>query len=165
MSQGVRYLAATLALAAIALGYVLIHREPVRPGSQLVHQPAEARQVLRPLPATARAILGWGAELSLTKDQKVRLEALDRRWQAEAASVEADIQREEAAFGRFMQEAQAGGKTNLQEIQRQSADLRGLSEALRKRRQRHADAALEILTDSQRQMLSKSAASARHGGA
>jgi hypothetical protein len=117
------------------------------------------------LPPTARAILDRGAELSLTRDQKARLEALDRRWQAEAGRLEVAVHREEGTFGRFMQEAQTDGKTSVQEIQRRSADLRELSETLRERRRQHAEAALDVLTETQRQVLSTSAASARHGGA
>ena len=114
---------------------------------------------------TARIVLDRGTELVLTKGQRARLETLDRRWQSESGGLEAGVRREEEAFSRFMQKAQSGGKTSVQELQRRSADLRELSETLRERRQLHADATLEVLTDSQRQMLSTSAASARKGGA
>jgi hypothetical protein len=165
MSGGLRYLAATLALAAIGLGYFLVQRDHARPGPRLVPWPAEARPIVRPLPPTARVILDRGAELSLTRDQMARLEALDQRWQAESVGLEDAVQREEEAFRRFMQEAQAAGKTSAQEIQRRSADLRELSETLRERQQQHAEAAREVLTESQRQILPTLAASAGHGGA
>jgi hypothetical protein len=113
---------------------------------------------------TARAILDRGAELPLTKEQRARLEALDRRWTSESAGLEAAVHQEEEAFAAFMQEAQAGGKTSVRELQRRSADLRELSGTLRERRQQHADSALHILTEQQRRMLSSLDASARHGG-
>lgn len=41
----------------------------------------------------------------------------------------------------------------------------GLSQTLRELRQRHAESALELLTEPQRRMLTGLAASVRHGGA
>ena len=99
----------------------------------------------------------------MTPAQTARLEALDRRWQAEVAALEAAVRQEEAGFAEFMQEAQGAAKTSVQEIQRRSADLRTMSETLRERRQMHADAVLDVLTESQRQMLTGMAASTRGG--
>jgi LmbE family N-acetylglucosaminyl deacetylase len=110
-------------------------------------------------------LLDRANDLALIPGQKARLETLDRQWKVEAAGLEAAVRQEQEVFSRFMVEAQAGGKTSMPEIQRRSADLRELSETLRERRQQHAKAALEVLGESQRQMLSPSAASARHGGA
>jgi hypothetical protein len=115
-----------------------------------------------PLP-TAHSLLAQGAVLSLTKAQTARLEALDLRWKAQVVGLEAALQHEEEAFAQFMQEAQAAGKTSLQEIQRRSADLRTMSESMRERQQLHADAVFDVLTESQRQVLAKTAASARGG--
>lgn len=165
MSERVRYLAATLALTAIAVGYFLVQREPARPGPRLAPRPAEARPLAPPPLPTARILLDRANDLALTRGQTTRLEALDRRWKMESGALETVVRQEQDAFAQFMREAQAGGGASVQEIQRRSADLRELSEVLRERRQRHAEVALDVLTDSQRQMLSTSAASARHGGA
>jgi hypothetical protein len=165
MSERVRYLAATLALAAIVMGYFLLLREPAKAGPRPGTRPAEARLVA-PLPhPTARMLLDRTTDLALTQGQHARLEALDRQWKMESVGLETAVRQEQEAFSQFMQEAQARGKASVQEIQRRSADLREVSETLRERRQQHAEAALEVLTESQRQMLSTSAASARHGGA
>jgi len=164
MSERMRYLAATLALAAIALGYFLVQRQAVRPGPQLGPRPAAARPVAPPL-ATARMLLDRGDDLALTQGQKARLEALDRQWKAESAGLDAAVRQEQEAFARFMQEAETRGKTNMQEIQGRSAGLRDLSATLRARRQHHAEAAVDVLTEKQRQMLSRPEASTRHGGA
>jgi hypothetical protein len=155
MSDRVRVLAATLALTAIAVGYFLVQGTPARP--------AMTRPIAPPPLPTAHSLLAQGAVLSLTKAQTARLEALDLRWKAQVVGLEAALQHEEEAFAQFMQEAQAAGKTSLQEIQRRSADLRTMSESMRERQQLHADAVFDVLTESQRQVLAKTAASARGG--
>jgi hypothetical protein len=163
MSDRVRVLAATLALTAIAVGYFLIQGTPTRPGPHLDPRRVATTPIAPPNLPTAHSLLARGAALSLTTAQTARLEALERRWKAEAAGLEATLQHEEAAFAQFMQEAQAAGKTSVQEIQRRSADLRALSESVRERRRLHADAVLDVLTESQRQMLATTAASTRGG--
>ena len=165
MSERMRYLAATLALAVIAVGYFLVQRQAIRPGPHLGPRPAAARPAAPPRLPTARMLLDRGDDLALTQAQRDRLEALDRQWRAESAGLDTAIQQEQAAFARFMQEAETRGKTNMQEIQGRSADLRDLSETLRARRQHHAEAAVDVLTEKQRQMLSRPEASTRHGGA
>jgi hypothetical protein len=165
MSERMRYLAATLALTTIALGYFLVQRTPARPAPHLEPRPAVARLVAPPPLPTARVLLDRADDLALTQGQQARLQVLDRQWMAEFAGLQASVRQEQAVFSEFMQEAQAAGKTSVQEIQRRSADLRETSETLRERRQRHAEVALAVLTESQRQMLSTSAASARQGGA
>jgi hypothetical protein len=60
-----------------------------------------------------------------------------------------------AEFSRFMDEARQAGRTNLQEIQRRSEELRELSAALRGRRRRHAEAAAPILEERQRMQLQR----------
>jgi hypothetical protein len=164
MSERLRYLAATLALAAIALGYFLVQRQTARPGLHLGPRPVAVRAVAPPL-ATARMLLDRADDLALTRGQKARLEALDRQWNAEYAGLDAALRQEQEAFSRFMQEAEKRGKTSVQEIQGRSADLRDLSETLRARRQHHAGAAVDVLTETQRQMFSRPEASTRHGGA
>ena len=164
MSERVRYLAATLALMAIAVGYFLLLREPAKAGPPLSTRPAETRPAAPPPLPTARMVLDRANDLALTQGQHARLEALDRQWKMESVGRETAVRQEQEAFSQFMQEAQARGKASVQEIQRRSADLRELSETLRERRQQHAEAALEVLTESQRQMLSRSAASALRGG-
>jgi len=165
MSERVRYLTATLALAVIALGYFLVQEQAVRPGPRLGPRPAAALPAApQPLP-TARMFLDRGDDLALTQGQKARLEALDRQWEAESAGLDAAVRQEQEAFARFMQEAETRGKTNMQEIQGRSAGLRDLSATLRARRQHHAEAAVDVLTEKQRQMLSRPEASTRHGGA
>jgi len=159
-----RVLAAMLAVTAIALGFYLIQRPLARPGPQIEPRPAKAGPVAPRLTApTARTMLERGTALSLTKAQTTRLEILDLRWKAQVAGLEAAIKQEEAAFAQFMREAQATGKASVQEIQRRSADLRAMSESVRERRQLHADAVLDVLTESQRQMVATTAASARGG--
>ena len=163
MRDRVRVLAATLVLTAIGVGYFLIQGPPARTGPHLDPRPAVTTPIAPPPLPTAHSLLVRGAVLSLTKAQTARLEVLDLRWKAQAAGLEADLQHEEAAFAQFMREAQAAGKTSVQEIQRRSADLRALSESVRERRQLHADAVLDVLTESQRQVLATTAASTRGG--
>lgn len=163
MSDRVRLLAATLALTAIAVGYFLVQGTPARPGPHLVRRPAMTTPIVPPPLPTAHSLLAQGAVLSLTKAQTARLQVLDLRWKTQAAGLEAALQHEEGAFAQFMQETQAAGKTSVQEIQRRSADLRAMSESVRERRQLHADAVLDVLTESQRQVLATTAASARGG--
>ena len=63
-----------------------------------------------------------------------------------------------------MRDAQAGGKTNLQEIQRRSAEFRDRSAALRERRQIHAEMAARLLTETQRRVLAQAPSSQTPGG-
>ena len=60
MSERMLYLAATLALAAIALGYLLVQRQAARPGPQLAPRPAAARPAAPPpLPTARTRVGGW----------------------------------------------------------------------------------------------------------
>ena len=153
MSPRLRYLSTTLALVAVGLGYALIQAKPWRPAPRLEARPAEAARPPAPPLPTARQILDRGADLSLTANQKARLEALDEKWRKEAALLETALKTAEQDFSQYVKEVQAEGKTNLQEIQRQSADYRELSAELRGLRQRHAEAAAQILTESQQREL------------
>jgi hypothetical protein len=100
----------------------------------------------------AREILDRGAALSLAADQKARLAALDEQWKKESAGVQAAAQEAQREFSQFLQE-QGTAKASLHEIQRRSADYRELSAELRGLRQRHAEAAAQILTESQQREL------------
>ncbi len=166
MSPRVRYLSTTLALVAVGVAYAVIQARPWRPGPRLEARPVAVGRPIPapPAPLTAREILERGAALSLTADQKAHLAALDRKWREESAGLETALQAAEVEFSRFMKETQAGGKTNVQEIQRRSADLQSLSAALRERRQFHVEEAARILTAIQRQKLSAGTSPEPAGG-
>lgn len=151
MSPRLRYVSTTLALVAVGLGYAVIQGRAARPAPRIEARPVVARPLAPPLP-TAREILDRGTDLALTNDQRARLEALDQQWKKEPAGVQVAVQEAERELTQFMQ-AQASGKTSLQEIQRRSADYRELSAELRELRQRHAEAAAHILTESQQRTL------------
>ncbi len=164
-NKGMRYFAATLALTAIVTGYVLVQREPARPELRLTQRPAETVPALSPPLPTARMLLDRTDALALTRDQRASLQALDQQWQTESSGLETAIRQEQEVFSRFMREAQADGKVRFQEILSRSADVRELGKTLRERRQQHAETVLELLTESQRRMLSGLEVSVRHGGA
>jgi hypothetical protein len=166
MSPRVRYLSTTLALVAVGLGYALIQGKPWRPGPRLEAWPMAARSPAPrpPAPPTAREILERGAALSLTADQKAHLAGLDRKWREESAGLETALQAAEVEFSRFMKEAQAGGRTSLQEIQSRSAEASDLSASLRERRRIHAEVAARILTTTQRQELFRGTSPEPPGG-
>lgn len=166
MSPSLRYLATTVALLAVGLGYALIQGRPERPAPRPAAQPAAVARPLPPAPAlpTAREILGRRAALGLSAEQVARLEALDREWRSEAAPLEAALQAAGEEFSRFVREAQPGKGASLQEIQRQSAEYRELSATLRERRRLHSEAAAHVLTESQRQRLAAAKATGTPGG-
>ena len=166
MTVRTRYLSTTLALVAVALGYALIQGRPTRPAPRLPARPAVASQPAAPPPAplTAREVLDRADVLSLTADQKARLEALDRAWKQETAGLETALQEASNEFSQFMRESQARGRASLQEIQRRSADLRELSAALRERRHLHSEDAARVLTEAQRQTLAPASSTATRGG-
>ena len=152
MNPRLRYLAGTLAVVAVALGYFLIQGRPTPPSP--VRPSSAGRPAPLPPPAlTARDMLKQDASLSLTADQKARLEELDRRWRQESAPLEVSLREAEREFSHFMADAQKGGRTTLQEIQGRSADVRELSAALRELRRLHSEAAANVLTEAQRQRL------------
>ncbi|HSB78379.1 MAG TPA: Spy/CpxP family protein refolding chaperone [Candidatus Methylomirabilis sp.] len=153
MSIRVRYLLTTIALVAIGLGYVLVQQWPRHSALRLpARAEASSHPVPRPSLPTAREILEHGVDLALTPDQRGRLTALDRQWKQESAGVQAVAEAAGRDLSQFLQE-QGSGKVSLQEIQRRSADYRGLSQELRELRQRHAEATRQVLTDPQRQTL------------
>ncbi len=166
MNARLRYLSTTLALLAVGLGYALIQGRPWRPTPRLEARPATVSRPAGPSPAphTAREILARGDALSLTAEQKARLEVLDRAWKKETAGLEAALREVSEEFSRFMKEAQAGSGASLQEIQRRSAEVGDLSAALRERRRLHSEDAARVLTGSQRQKLAPESSTATRGG-
>ena len=167
MNVRLRYLSTTLALVAVGLGYALIQAKPWRAAPRLEPRPAAAGHPAPPPPAppTAREVLDRSERLDLTREQKARLEALDRQWKQETAGVEAALRGAEEEFSRFMKEAQGGKGTSLQEIQRRSADVRDLSATLRERRLLHGEAVARVLTEPQRRTLGLPPSPETRGGA
>ncbi len=166
MSPGPRYLAATVALLVVGLGYAVFQGRPERPAPR-PGAPSEA--VARPAPPpatppTARGILERRASLSLTVDQVARLEALDAEWKKEAGELEPALAAASQELSRFMKESQSAGGTSVQEIQRRSAEFREVSAAFRERRRLHGEAAAHVLTESQRQRLAAAGATGTLGG-
>ena len=165
MSVSHRYLATSLVLLAVALGYGLTQSRvertaPPRPAGVA----ASPRILPPPAPPAAREILGRGLALSLTVDQKRRLEVLAGEWASESARLEAEIEAATAEFSRFMSEAQARRGATLGEIQRRSADAIELGARLRERRQLHGEAAAGLLTDRQRMSLAQGTPAVPTGG-
>lgn len=164
MSPAIRYGATSLALAAIGTLYVLGQSWPDRPGPRPPAGPTAARPA-PPVPGpTARDLVDRAAELSLTAEQVVRLEALARRWREESAELERALATAGERFGRFAGEAQAGTGASVEEIQRRSADYRELSAALREARRRHAEAAGAVLAEAERQRPGRVTPTDSHGG-
>ena len=164
MSVRTRYLATTLALLAMGLGFGLSpwrpRPSPLRPA---VH--ATARPPLPALPPNAREILDGSDALSLSPRQTERLRELDRQWQAEIGQLYEAIRTASAEFERFVAEARRGGGASVPELQRRSVDLLSLSAELRERRAAHSRKAVETLTDAQRDALRREPVSAVGGRA
>ncbi len=159
-----RHLATTLVLIAIGAGYVLMPEWPGRRAPRLA-APAEAsahRRML-PAPATARDILDR-ADLTLTVEQRRRLQSLDRRWREEAEGVKRELKDAEEEFSRFLADAQGQGRVSVLEIQRRSEDVGRLGAALRQEREQHSKAAVQILTKIQRGALLASSTPNASGG-
>ena len=152
MSLRTRYLATTLALLAIGLGFGLSQGRtrpaPPRPPARDAHVPA--RLVL---PPTAEEILGRAEALQLRPGQATRLRKLADEWRVETERLEAALQAASAEFDQFAAGARRGGGASVPELQRRSADLQALSAELRERRAAHSLRAVEILTDAQRELL------------
>ncbi len=167
MSPGVRYLSTTLALVAVAVAYVVLQRPPERPAPRPPARssaPAVRPVALPPAPITARELLDRAATLDLRQDQVGRLQALDRRWRAEARELEEAAAKAQQEFSAFMNGTGRSRGPTVQEIQRRSAEFSSVSAALRESRQRHADAAIRLLADWQRTRLSQMERSAPSGG-
>jgi hypothetical protein len=163
MRVDARYAATTVALVLIGAAYVLgqpwLDRPaPFRPSRATAERPAPPVP-----PPTAQDLLGRAGALGLTAEQRARLASLDLAWGEETASLEQAVAAARAEFGRFTREASPRG-ASIAEIQRQSAEYRELSAALREARQRHADAAQAVLTEAQRQSLARDPSSSGYGG-
>ncbi len=163
MSMRTRYLATTLALLAIGLGFGLSQWHAVPAAPRPPARSAPPPKLV--LPPTAREILDRGAVLKLAPRQTARLEELDRDWIAQSGALQAAIKDASSKLDRFMAQAKSGGGASMQEVQRQSADLRALSAELRERRIAHSARAVEILTGAQRQTLRGHSSDSPGGGA
>ena len=165
MTPQVRALTAALALLIVAGAYFAYQGRMERPGPP---RPASALSTARPagppVPPTAREILDRRAVLNLRGEQIARLEALDQRWTREVSGLEAMIRDAEREFSVFASEAQQRKGASLPEIQRRSTEFSQLSVELRERRRHHADAALGVLTEWQRQQLAQSRQQVVEGG-
>lgn len=150
-----RFLATSLALLAVGLGYALVQGKAARPAPPRPTGVVAAPRIPPPAAPAARQILGRGMALSLTADQKRRLEILAGEWASESARLEAELQAATAEFSRFMGEAQGSRGTSVQEIQRRSADVSELSALLRERRRLHGEGAAGLLADWQRAKLAQ----------
>ena len=166
MSPRARYLSTTLALVAVAVAYVVLQRPVERPAPRLPawSLPAVRPGAVPPAPPTAREILDRAFTLDLRPDQMARLLALDRLWKAEARELEKAVQEAQRELSSFMQAAQGSRGATVQEIRRRSAGFSDLSAALRAGRQRHSEAALQLLAHWQRQRLIQMKSSATSGG-
>lgn len=151
MSPRVRYLSTTVALMATVLAYALWQRPLDRPTPRLpAYSSLTPRPAFPPMPPTARRILDQAMVLRLTHDQMARLRALDRFWTSEEGELQAAIRDAERELSVFMKDAQASGGASVQQIQQRSAEFSRLSARLREHRQRHSEAALQLLDGWQR---------------
>jgi hypothetical protein len=152
VSLSTRYLATTLLLLAIGLGFGLSQRHtrpaPPRPPARDAGLPPRPA-----LPPTAEEILGRAEALRLRPEQAAWLRTLDRQWRVETGDLGVAIQAATAEFDQFAGEAQKGGGASVPELTRRSVDLRALSAELRERRAAHSRRAEETLTDVQRELL------------
>jgi hypothetical protein len=164
MSPAARFAATTVALvlvgAASVLGQAWLDRPiPPRPSLPTTGRPAP----LVP-PLTARDVLDRADALGLTVEQRARLATLDGTWSEEVRGLDRAVEAARAEFERFTREATPRG-ASLAEIQRQSAEYRELSAALRAARGRHAEAVRAVLTEAQRQSLARGLSTNGQGGA
>jgi len=163
MRLDARYAATTVALVLIGAAYVLGQAWLDRPALPRPSRGTAERPAPPVPPPTAQDLLGRADALGLTAEQRARLASLDRAWGEEAASLGQAVAAARAEFERFTREATARG-ASIAGIQRQSAEYRELSAALREARQRHADAAQAVLTEAQRQSLARGPSSSGQGG-
>lgn len=162
MNLRLRSLSATLAIAAVAVAYVLAQGAAPRPAPRI--ERTASWPMVPPRMPSAREILDRRADLALTGDQAARLEELDREWAKGSAALETAIAAAQADFSRFMEGRGATQGASVQEIQRQSEAFREPSAELRRRRQGHTDAALGLLTEIQRRALAPGRSAETSGG-
>jgi hypothetical protein len=148
-----RSLTTTLALLALGLGFAVMEGwQRPRPGPAPVRRHSEAPP--RPAhPPSAGDVLARAIALDLTAEQRGQLGALQAQWTAESAAPERELSAASAEFAGFMNEAQHGRGTTLQELQRRTAEVATLSAGLMERRRRHAEAAIAVLDARQRAAL------------
>ena len=154
MRLDARYAATTVALVLIGAAYVLGQAWLDRPALPRPSRATAGRPAPPVPPPTARDLLGRADALGLTAEQRARLASLDRAWGEEAAARDRVLAAARAEFERFTREASPRG-TSVAEIQRQSAEYRELSAALRAARERHAETAQAVLSEAQRQSLAR----------
>lgn len=152
MRLDARYAATTVALVLIGAAYVLGPAWLDRPAPPRPSRATAARPVPPVPPPAAQDLLGRADALGLTAEQRARLAALDGTWGDEAGGLGRAVAAARAEFERFTREASARG-ASVAEIQRQSAEYRELSAALRAARERHAEATQAVLTEAQRRSL------------
>ena len=152
MSVRTRYLATTLALLAIGLGFGLSQWQarpaPPRPPARNASVPAPPAA-----PLTAGEILDRSDALGLSPQQTGGLRGLDRQWQAESGQLHEAIRIASAEFDQFVGHARQGGGASLQALQQRSSELQRLSVTLRERRAEHGRRAAGVLTEAQRATL------------
>jgi hypothetical protein len=164
MSPRTRYLATTLALVAAVAAYGFWQRPLERPTPRLPAASAPTARPASPLgPPTARRILDQAMVLGLSHDQMVRLRALERFWTREERELQVAVRDAERELSAFMKDAQGSGGASVQQIQQRSAEFSSLSATLRERRQRHSEAALQLLDGWQRHRLAGAEAGAAVG--
>jgi hypothetical protein len=163
MRLDARYAATTVALVLLGLAYVLGQAWLDRPAPPRPSLAAAGRPAPPVPPLAARDFLDRADALGLTAEQRARLAALDKTWSEEARGLDRAVASARAQFERFTREAGARG-ASVAEIQRQSAEYRELSAALRAARERHAEAAQAVLTEAQRQGVARGRFTSVPGG-
>lgn len=154
MRLDARYAVTTVALVLVGAAYVLGQAWLDRPAPSRPSHATAARPAPPVPPPTAQDLLGRSGALGLTAEQRARLASLDRAWGEEVAALDRAVVAARAEFERFTREASPRG-ASVGEIQRQSAEYRELSAALRAARERHAEAAQAVLTEGQRQSVAR----------
>ncbi len=164
MNARIHYIGTTVLLAALAAGYLMTQQGWRRPAPTLPRVERTSSSQPAPPPPMARDVLVRADDLRLTADQRAQLEALDRAWRADGAGLESAAAAASRRFSAWMAEAQAKGRVGMDEIQRQSEDVRSLSASLRERRRVHGAAVTQALTTAQRVTLGLPAAATTSGG-
>ncbi len=154
---------AAVLLLAVAAGFWQYTAARSRPIVETQRIGAGAARPVQPAGPTARQALEQKAELSLTETQVRRLEELEREWHRMVGPLEAEAREAEAEFQRFMDAAVRSGRGSLPEIQHRAAEQGELLATYRTRREAHAGAVRQVLTDEQRARWSAMAASQRTG--
>jgi hypothetical protein len=156
MNVRMRYLSTTLAMVAAAVVWMTVMDRPAAPRPPRPALAATAPRPQGPLTSTtARDLLARADALGLTVSQRARLATLSANWERDSRVLEADVKVAAEAFARFLADAQQAGRAGMDEIRRRSMDYQELSAALRERRARHSDEALDALTAEQRMLAAE----------